>query len=97
MASVLALRCLAFLVPLRRLWLQGVLGVQGLMELLMKQRNGQSWTPKDRLLIRRHLRSLGEVAPAIALFALPGGTLLLPLLAWFLDRRQRRKQGTTPP
>jgi len=76
--------------PLKRLWLQSVLGVQGLMQLLMKERNGERWTDEDRLLIRSHLRSLGELAPAIALFALPGGSLLLPLLAWFLDRRKGR-------
>jgi hypothetical protein len=58
------------------------------MQLLMKERNGERWTDEDRLLIRRHLRTLGGLVPILALFALPGGSLLLPLLAWFLDRRR---------
>ena len=86
-------RVLSGLLPLKRLWLQSVLGVQGLMQLLMKERNGERWTPEDRLLIRRHLRTLGGLVPVLALFALPGGSLLLPLLAWFLDRR---RGGTRP-
>lgn len=81
---------LRWLLPLKQLWLQSVLGIQGLMQLLMKERNGERWTPEDRRLIRRHLRALGELVPFLALFALPGGSLLLPLLAWFLDRRRSK-------
>lgn len=84
------------LLPLKRLWLQAVLGVQGLMQLLMKERNGARWTPEDRVLIRRHLRTLGGLVPFLALFALPGGSLLLPLLAWFLDRRKGRIRPVLP-
>jgi hypothetical protein len=80
------------LLPLKRLWLQSVLSVQGLMQLLMKPRNGEPWTPEDRRELRRHFRALWDLAPMLALFSLPGGTLLLPLLAWFLDRRQARQR-----
>ena len=88
-----SIRWPGFLLPLRRLWLQSVLSVQGLIQLLMKERNGAAWTPGDRLQIRQHLKMLGEAAPALALFALPGGTLLLPLLAWFLDRRHVKQRS----
>jgi hypothetical protein len=96
MAERAIIRILGFLLPMKRVWLQSVLSVQGLMQLLMKPRNGAPWTLEDRLEIRQHLKMLGSLTPTIALFALPGGTLLLPLLAWFLDRRHNRERVKKP-
>ena len=93
MSSAISIRAMSFLLPMRRLWLQSVLSVQGLMQVLMKERNGEAWTPEDRAQIRQCLKSLAHLAPALALFSLPGGSLLLPLLAWFLDRRSGRNRG----
>ncbi len=63
-----------------------------LLPLLMKQRNGYRWTAAERLEIRAQLRRLLALSPYLIVFLLPGGLLLLPVLAWWLDRR-RQKRG----
>lgn len=65
--------------------------VRGLMPLLMKRRNGGTWTPEDRELLRSHMRRLGVLTPYLALSVLPGGFIALPVLAWWLDRRRARR------
>lgn len=74
-----------------RLW-QEASQARGLMQLLMKQRNGYRWTDDDKRRIRVHLRRLAALSPYLVLFLSPGGLLALPLLAWWLDRR-REKRG----
>jgi hypothetical protein len=71
--------------------------IHGFMQLLMKPRNGMRWSVEDRTAIRVHLRHLTRSLPVLLIFTLPGGSLLLPLLAWFLDRRKIRNQPTTNP
>ena len=68
-----------------------VLAVKGLMELLMRPRNtGEKWTTDQVTEIKSHLRILSKGIPAMAIFLLPGGSLLLPLFVAILDRRKRR-------
>jgi hypothetical protein len=62
--------------------------VTGLLPLLMKPRNGQSWTPQDRLELTDHLKRLSHLSPYIAALFVPGGFLLLPALVCWLDRRR---------
>ena len=67
-----------------------VLAVKGLMELLMKRCNtGQKWTADGITEMKGHLRMLSKVIPAVGVFLLPGGGLLLPLFVTVLDRRKR--------
>lgn len=66
---------------------------RGLMPLLMKQRNGYRWTDDDRRNIREHLRHLARISPYIILLAVPGGLLLLPIMAWWLDRRRLKRNA----
>ena len=74
----------------RDLILPHVLAIQGLMRLLMKVRNtGEPWTAEERREIRSHLRSIARFVPILILFVLPGGLLLLPILAEVLDRRRK--------
>ena len=80
----------------RKRILAAVLQVQGLMPLLMKPRNGQRWTPEDRAQIRAHLRRIFTLGPLLLVFLLPGSSLTLLLLAWWLDRRRIRRQGDAP-
>ena len=65
--------------------------MRGLMPLLMKQRNGYRWTEADRLEIRAQLRRLLSLSPYLIVFLLPGGLLMLPVLAWWLDRRRQQR------
>lgn len=64
--------------------------VRGMMPLLMKQRNQQRWSPEDRAQIAQHLRRLTRISPYLVVLAMPGGLMMLPALAWWLDRRRGR-------
>ncbi len=63
--------------------------LSGFMQLLMKQRNtGAGWTRDEKERLNKYLRHLSLVVPVLMVFALPGGSLLLPLLAEVMDRRK---------
>ncbi len=72
--------------------LMEVLSIRGLMQLLMKFRNtDEGWTREEKKEIKRHLKNIAKIVPAVALFSLPGGSFLLPILAEVLDRRKTRR------
>jgi len=72
--------------------LMEILAIRGLMQLLMKIRNtDEKWTREEKKEIKRHLKNIAKIIPAVALFSLPGGSLLLPILAEVLDRRKVRR------
>lgn len=73
--------------------LNEILQVRGLMPLLMKQRNKGRWTTEDRMELRVHLRRLSNLSPYLVVLALPGSFIMLPALAWWLDRRRTRSRG----
>jgi hypothetical protein len=80
----------------KRHLLNEILQVRGLMPLLMKQRNKGRWSAEDRAELRVHLRRLSNLSPYLVVLALPGSFVLLPALAWWLDRRRmqgRRRQS----
>ena len=82
--------------------LNQVLAVKGLMQLLMKIRNtDEKWTKEEKKEIKTHLKSISKIVPVIIIFLLPGGSILLPILAEVLDRRKTRrplvKQPSPPP
>ena len=64
---------------------------QTLMPLLMKPRNGAKWTKDEKRELVDHLKRIGGMGRYVALLLLPGGLALLPLLAWWLDRRRERR------
>lgn len=69
----------------------GIVQIPGLMALLMKSRNGQRWSKTERQELRKQLRGLSRLSLYFAMAALPFTTLALPLVAWWLDRRQRQR------
>ncbi len=72
--------------------LKEVISIRGLMKLLMKTRNtGEAWTLEERREIKRHLRNIAKIIPALAIFSLPGGSLLLPMLTEVIDRRKNKR------
>lgn len=76
----------------REFILKEAVEVKGLMQLLMKHRNtGQEWTQEEKREIKMHLKNISRVVPAVLIFLIPGGSLLLPFLAEVLDRRQERR------
>ena len=73
--------------------LMEVLAVKGLMQLLMKIRNtDEKWTTEEKKEIKRHLKNIAKIIPAVVIFVLPGGSLFLPVLAEALDRRRVRRR-----
>ena len=62
--------------------------VKGLMPLLMKPRNKQQWTPQDKRELMLDLKCLSRMSAYIAVLVMPGGFVLMPVMAWWLDRRR---------
>jgi len=82
----------------KELILSQVLAVKDLMRLVMKNRNtGEKWTREEIHEIRAHLRHIAMLVPALIIFLLPGGSLLLPLLAEALDRRKKIRRPPAVP
>jgi len=67
-----------------------LLRIKGAWPLLMKQRRGGKWTPEDKAELKQMVRSASSVSPYVFIWVLPGSVLLLPLLAWYLDRRRKK-------
>lgn len=61
---------------------------RGMMPLLMKARNGDQWTPAEKDELLGHLRRMAHLSPYLILLALPGSIFILPVYAWWLDRRR---------
>ena len=65
--------------------------MKGAWPLLMKQRDGGTWTRDDKERLRLMLRSASSVSPYLFIWAIPGSVVLLPFLAWYLDKRRKGK------
>lgn len=63
--------------------------VKGLMPLLMRHRNGGKWTRDEREQLVGQLNALAHMSPYLVVLALPGSFMMLPVLAWWLDRRRQ--------
>lgn len=57
----------------------------------MKQRNGGTWTAEERRRLHARLRRIAYLSPYFVILLLPGSVVLLPLYAWWLDRRRRQR------
>ena len=74
-----------------RAFLTEVLRMRGLLPLLMKIRNGGAWTPQEKVELLSQLRILSRISPYLLFLLLPGSALLLPVYAWWLDRRRKAR------
>ena len=68
-----------------------LIATRGIMPLLMKVRNGNHWTPDEKVELIRHMRRMVRLSPYLIALLLPGSILLLPVYAWWLDRRRLRR------
>jgi hypothetical protein len=75
----------------REVILAEVLRLRGLMPLLMKHRNGGQWTAAEREDLHEQMRALSRLSPYLFVMVLPGSFVVLPVLAWWLDRRRGRR------
>lgn len=64
--------------------------IKGAWPLLMKQRKGGTWTPEEKVQLKTMVRSASSVSPYLFIWAIPGSMVLLPFLAWFLDRQRKK-------
>ena len=65
--------------------------MKGAWPLLMKQRDGGKWTSDEKSHLKTMVRSASSVSPYLFIWAVPGSMLMLPFLAWFLDKRRKNK------
>ncbi|MDD5451247.1 MAG: hypothetical protein PHT49_05075 [Desulfovibrionales bacterium] len=72
--------------------LNEVLQAQDLMGILMKGTHAK-WTGEDLAAMKKHFTRLAKRIPALSILLLPGGLVLLPILAEVLDRRKSRKSA----
>ena len=67
--------------------------LKGFLSLLFKQRNvGEKWTKEEKGQLNIQVKHLAGYIPVLIIFAVPGGSLLLPLLAMVIDRRGKRRE-----
>ncbi len=69
-----------------------LMATRGMMPLLMKARNGGQWTAAEKEELLAHLRRMAHLSPYLLFLLLPGSMLLLPIYAWWLDRRRQQRQ-----
>ncbi len=72
----------------QQLILAEIVKIKGFMPLLMKHRNGGSWSRAERDELHEQLRALAHLSPYLIILMLPGSFVLLPMFAWWLDRRR---------
>jgi hypothetical protein len=65
--------------------------MKGAWPLLMKQRNGGKWTAEEKAQLKAMIRSASSVSPYLFIWALPGSVVMLPFLAWYLDRQRKSR------
>ena len=64
--------------------------MKGSVVWLIRQRKQGAWTAVERDHLRDVMRSASSVSPYLFIWVVPGSLVLLPFLAWFMDRRRRR-------
>jgi hypothetical protein len=91
--SVIRVFLKRMLIKHKALFFQEAQRMSGFLYLLMKQRNTEEkWTPEEKKEIKRNLKILVMYIPILIIFLLPGGSLLLPVLAEVMDRRKTRRR-----
>lgn len=70
--------------------------MRGSVVWLIRQRRQGAWSATEREHLRDVMRSASSVSPYLVIWVVPGSLLLLPFLAWFIDRRRRRPGRASP-
>lgn len=70
--------------------------MKGSVVWLVRQRRLGAWTATEREHLRSVMRSASSVSPYLLIWVVPGSLLVLPFMAWFIDRRRRDKPGASP-
>ena len=70
---------------------QEVATMKGSVVWLLRQRRQGQWSSQERTQLRQVMRSASSVSPYLVIWVIPGSLLLLPFLAWFIDRRRSQR------
>lgn len=66
--------------------------MRGSVMWLLRQRRQGRWSAEERERLRGVMRSASSVSPYLLIWAVPGSLLLLPFMAWFIDRRRTARE-----
>lgn len=83
--------CAVFKDPLQRERDRIRAEIHGLIRLFMKQRNGARWTAVERRRLVHELFRVCALGPYLVALMAPGSFVLIPMVAWWLDRRRRTR------
>ena len=70
--------------------------MRGSVSWLMQQRRQGNWTADERAQLRDVMRSASSVSPYLFVWVIPGSMLILPFMAWFLDKQRKRREDLPP-
>jgi hypothetical protein len=59
---------------------------------LVQQRRQGHWSAEERVRMRSMMRSASSVSPYLLVWVIPGSMLVLPLMAWYLDKQRKRRE-----
>lgn len=66
--------------------------MKGSVVWLVQQRRQGNWSAQERTHLREVMRSASSVSPYLFIWVIPGSMLLLPFMAWFLDKQRKRRE-----
>lgn len=66
--------------------------MKGSVVWLVQQRRQGNWNAAEREHLRSVMRSASSVSPYLFVWVIPGSMLILPFLAWFMDRQRKRRE-----
>ena len=66
--------------------------MKGSVVWMVQQRRQGNWTAAERAHLRDVMRSASSVSPYLFVWVIPGSMLILPFMAWFLDRQRKRRE-----
>lgn len=66
--------------------------MKGSVVWLVQQRRQGTWSAEERGHLRDVMRSASSVSPYLFIWVIPGSMLLLPFMAWFLDKQRKRRE-----
>ena len=70
--------------------------MKGSVVWMVQQRRQGQWTTAERAHLRDVMRSASSVSPYLFVWVIPGSMLILPFMAWFLDRQRKRRERNLP-
>lgn len=70
--------------------------MKGSVVWLVQQRRQGNWNAEERAHLRDVMRSASSVSPYLFIWVIPGSMLILPFMAWFLDKQRKRRERLPP-